>query len=80
MNYTPLQGKSIVKSEKLKAISLPQIPMLSLDISDETLDELIDDLSKKDTRYHVLLGSVKGKEEYEEKIKLKEKRLNPKGK
>ena len=52
--------------------------MLSLEITEETLDELIDDLTKKDSKYHVLLGSIKGKEEYEEKIKVNEKDIESK--
>ena len=50
----------------------------SLEISEETLDDLIDDLAKKDSKYHVLLGSIKGKEEYEEKIKVNEKDIESK--
>jgi exonuclease SbcC len=44
-------------------------------MSDETLDDLIKDLSKKDTRYHVLMGSVKSKEEYEKKLNLKSEEI-----
>ena len=67
--YT-IAGKINLEEEKLKAY-ITSDSNLSLDMSFETLDELIKDLSEKDTRYHVLLGSVKAKEEYEEKLKIK---------
>lgn len=74
--YT-IAGKINSESEKLKAF-IASDSMLSLEITEETLDELIDDLTKKDSKYHVLLGSIKGKEEYEEKIKVNEKDIESK--
>ena len=49
--YT-ISGKINLEEEKLKEY-IASDSNLSLDMSDETLDDLIKDLSKKDTRYHV---------------------------
>ncbi len=74
--YT-ISGKINLEEGKLKEYIIID-SNLSLDISDEALDGLIKDLSDKDTKYHVLLGSVKGKAEYEEKIKAKEEEISAK--
>ena len=71
--YT-ISGKINLEEEKLKEY-IASDSNLSLDMSDETLDDLIKDLSKKDTRYHVLMGSVKSKEEYEKKLNLKSEEI-----
>ena len=42
---------------------------LSLDISEDSLNESIKDLTEKDNRYRMLLGSIQGKEDHEEKLK-----------
>lgn len=63
--------------EKLKEI-IATDSKLSLDIGEETLDELINQLTEKDSKYHVLLGSIKGKEEYEEKIKSNREEIESK--
>ena len=63
--------------EKLKEI-IATDSKLSLDIGEETLDELINQLTEKDSKYHVLLGSIKGKEEYEEKIKSNKEKIESK--
>ena len=74
--YT-ISGKISLEEEKIKEyVSLDS--GLSLDISKEDLDKSIDDLSKKDTKYHVLLGSVKGKAEYEERLKAKDEEIENK--
>ena len=72
-----IAGNINSETEKLKAF-IASDSMLSLEISEETLDDLIDDLAKKDSKYHVLLGSIKGKEEYEDKIKANEKEIESK--
>ena len=74
--YT-ISGKINLEEEKLKEY-IASDSNLSLDMSDETLDDLIKDLSKKDTRYHVLMGSVKSKEEYEKKLNLKSEEITQK--
>lgn len=74
--YT-IAGKINLEEEKLKEY-VNADSNLSLDMSFETLDGLIKDLSEKDTRYHVLLGSVKAKGEYEEKLKLKADEISQK--
>ena len=72
-----ISGKINLEEEKLKEfISLDS--ELSLDISEDDIDKSIDDLSKKDTKYHVLLGSVKGKAEYEERLKAKDEEIENK--
>ena len=63
--------------EKLKEI-IATDSKLSLDMGEETLDELINQLTEKDSKYHVLLGSIKGKEEYEEKIKSNREEIESK--
>ena len=74
--YT-LSGKINLEEEKLKEYTASD-SNLSLDMSDETLDDLIRDLSKKDTRYHILMGSVKSKAEYEEKLNQNSKEITQK--
>ncbi len=74
--YT-IAGKINLEEEKLKEYTDAD-SNLSIDMSFETLDELIKDLSQKNTRYHVLSGSVKAKEEYEEKINLKSEEITQK--
>ena len=69
-----ISGNIKSEDEKLKQL-IATDSQLSLDISLEKLDEMIDELAKKDTKYHVLLGSVKSKEEYEEKIKAKSEEI-----
>lgn len=76
--YT-IAGKINLEEEKLKEYADAD-SNLSIDMSFETLDELIKDLSQKNTRYHVLLGSVKAKAEYEEKINLKSEEISLKEK
>ena len=63
-----ISGKINAEEDKLKTF-IASDSLLSLEISDEKLDELINDYTEKDTKYHVLLGSIKDKEEYEERIK-----------
>ena len=63
-----ISGNMESVEDKLKTF-IASDSLLSLEISDEKLDALINDYSEKDTKYHVLLGSIKGKAEYEEKIK-----------
>lgn len=53
---------------------------LSLDISQDELDVLIKELTEKDTKYHVLSGSVKVKGEYEEKLRVKAQEIESKEK
>ena len=65
--YT-ISGNIRSEDERLKRF-IASDSMLSLEITEERLNELINELIEKDTRYHILLGSIKGKEEYEEKIK-----------
>ena len=66
--YT-ISGNIRSEDERLKRF-IASDSMLSLEITEERLNELINELIEKDTRYHILLGSIKGKEEYEEKIKV----------
>ena len=72
-----IAGNINSETEKLKAF-IASDSMLSLEISEETLDDLIDDLAKKDSKYHVLLGSIKLRVKRNMKIRLKpmRKRLN----
>ena len=74
--YT-IAGKINSETEKLK-VFIASDSRLSLEITEETLDELIDDLTKKDSKYHILLGSIKEKEEYEEKIKTNKEEIESK--
>ena len=67
--YT-ISGNIKIEDEKLKnLISLES--QLSLDIDEDDLNASIKDLSNKDNRYQFLLGSVKDKADYEEKLKAK---------
>ena len=63
-----ISGNIQKEEEKLKQ-HISSDSKLSLDITEEELNGYIEDLSQKDTKYHILLGSIKGKEEYETKIK-----------
>ena len=67
-------GNIQIESEKLKGY-IATDTQLSMDISEEKLNDLIGQLTEKDTKYHVLLGSIKGKEEYEEKIETNSKEI-----
>ena len=51
---------------------------LSLEISDDDLNNKINDLTEKNTKYNVLAGSVKDKEDYERKIKENEEEIKAK--
>ena len=64
-------------NEKLQGF-IASDSQLSFEISGEKLNELINQLTEKDTKYHILLGSIKGKSEYEEKIKANEKEIESK--
>ncbi len=74
--YT-ISGNIRVEEDKLKEF-IASDSQLSLEISEEKLNELINQLSEKDTKYHILLGSIKGKSEYEEKIKANGKDIESK--
>ena len=63
-----IAGNINAEDEKLKKF-ISSDSQLSLNISLETLDKFIKDFNEKSTRYHILSGSIKGKEEYEEKLK-----------
>lgn len=72
-----ISGNIKLEDEKLKKfISLDS--KLSLDITEEELDNAIGELSEKDKRYNILSGAVKAKEEYEAKLKTKEKEIETK--
>ncbi|SFL29900.1 exonuclease SbcC [Methanobrevibacter olleyae] len=74
-----ISGNIKLEDDKLKEfISLDS--QLSLDISEEDLDESINKLTEKDNKYHILLGSIKGKAEYEEKLKIKKEEIESKEK
>lgn len=64
--YT-IAGNINGEDEKLKDY-ISQDSQLSLDMTEDALNQSIKELTDKDTRYHILLGSIKGKEEYEEKL------------
>lgn len=51
---------------------------LSLDIGEDSLNEYIKDLTEKDNRYRMLLGSIQGKEEQEKKLKTNSKDIEDK--
>jgi len=74
--YT-ISGNIRVEEDKLKEF-IASDSQLSLEITEEKLNELINQLSEKDTKYHILLGSIKGKSEYEEKIKANGKDIESK--
>lgn len=74
--YT-ISGNIRSEEEKLRAF-IASDSQLSLEISEEKLNELINQLSEKHTKYHILLGSIKGKSEYEEKIKANGKDIESK--
>ena len=71
------EADEVVLDEKLKKfISLDS--KLSLDITEEELDKSIGELAEKDKRYNILFGAVKAKDEYEGKLKAKEKQIETK--
>ena len=51
---------------------------LSLDISEDSLNGSINDLTEKDNKYRMLLGSIQGKEDHEEKLKTNSKDIEDK--
>ena len=72
-----ISGNIKLEDEKLKKfISLDS--KLSLDITEEELDKSIGELAEKDKRYNILFGAVKAKDEYEGKLKAKEKEIETK--
>ena len=75
---TILIAKKQNEDELNKLIELE--PELSLEISDDDLNNEINDLTEKNTKYNVLAGSVKDKEEYERKIKENEEEIKAKEK
>lgn len=74
--YT-ISGNIKTEDEKIKAF-IASDSKLSLELSENEIDAMIDDLSSKDTRYHVLMGSIKGKEEYEGKLKSNKEEIESK--
>lgn len=72
-----ISGNIKIVDEKLKQL-IGIDSQLSLKISEEELDESIRKLTEKDTKYHILLGSIKGKEEYEEKLKINKEQIESK--
>ena len=76
--YT-ISGNIKIEDEKIKGF-IASDSRLSLEISENEIDEMIRDLSEKDTKYHVLMGSIKGKEEYEGKLKANKEEIEAKEK
>ncbi len=74
-----ISGNIKSEDEKIKAF-IASDSQLSLDLSEEEIDEMINDLTLKDTKYHVLMGSIKGKEEYEGKLKANKEEIETKEK
>lgn len=71
-----LETKKQNEDELNKLIDLE--PDLSLEISEDELNNEITDLTEKNTKYNVLAGSVKDKEDYERKIKENEEEIKAK--
>ena len=74
-----ISGNIKSEDEKIKSF-IASDSQLSLDLSEGEIDEMINDLTLKDTKYHVLMGSIKGKDEYEGKLKANKEEIETKEK